>query len=131
MSSVEGGLPTGTVTFLFTDLEGSTRLWDQNPDAMRDALARHDDILREAVEKHGGQVVKTTGDGLFAVFTVAQEGISAAVAAQRDLGREAWSTPRPLRVRMGVHSGIAEIRDGGLALASYGLPRLEEVGQFA
>jgi class 3 adenylate cyclase len=113
MSSVEGGLPTGTVTFLFTDLEGSTRLWDQNPDAMRDALARHDDILREAVEKHGGQVVKTTGDGLFAVFTVAHEGIRAAVAAQRDLGREA------LRVLMGAHSGIAEIRDGSRALASY------------
>ena len=57
-------LPTGTVTFLFTDLEGSTRLWEQHPEAMRAALARHDEILRDAVEKRGGHVVKTTGDGL-------------------------------------------------------------------
>lgn len=57
-------LPTGTVTFLFTDLEGSTRLWEQHPEAMRDALARDDEILRDAVEKHdGGAIVKTTGDG--------------------------------------------------------------------
>jgi class 3 adenylate cyclase len=105
-------LPTGTVTFLFTDLEGSTRLWEEHPEAMRAALARHDEILRDAVEKRGGHVVKTTGDGLFAVFMAAHEGISAAVAAQRDLEREAWTTPRPLRVRMGVHSGIAEIRGG-------------------
>jgi class 3 adenylate cyclase len=74
-------------------------------------LARHDEILRDAVEKRGGHVVKTTGDGLFAAFTAAHEGISAAAAAQRDLTREAWSTPQPLRVRMGVHRGIAEIRD--------------------
>ena len=61
-------LPTGTVTFLFTDLEGSTRLWEEHPEAMRAALARHDEILRDAVEKRGGHVVKTTGDGLHAAF---------------------------------------------------------------
>jgi len=63
-------LPAGTVTFLFTDLEGSTRLWEKQPDAMRDALARHDAILRDAVEKYDGQVVKTTGDGLHAAFVL-------------------------------------------------------------
>ena len=61
-------LPSGTVTFLFTDIEGSTRLWEEHPDAMRDALARHDELLREAIEAHGGYVVKTTGDGFHAAF---------------------------------------------------------------
>ena len=60
-------LPSGTVTFLFTDIEGSTRLWEEHPDAMRDALARHDEILRDAVKSHGGHVVKELGDGVFAV----------------------------------------------------------------
>ena len=61
-------LPSGTVTFLFTDLEGSTRLWDDHPEAMSDALARHDEILRFVITSHGGHVVKTTGDGLHAAF---------------------------------------------------------------
>src|SRR5207244_9806058 len=59
-------LPSGTVTFLFTDLEGSTRLWEEHPDAMRDALARHDEFIREAVVGNRGHVVKTTGDGVHA-----------------------------------------------------------------
>ena len=63
-------LPTGTVTFLFTDLEVSTRLWDAEPDSMRGALARHDAILREAVSKHDGHLVKGTGDGIHAVFAI-------------------------------------------------------------
>ena len=78
-------LPTGTVTFLFTDLEGSTRLWEEHPDAMRDALARHDEILRDAVEKRAGHVVKTTGDGLHAAFALAPDGVAAALDAQRAL----------------------------------------------
>ena len=104
-------LPTGTVTFLFTDLEGSTRLWEEHPDAMRAALARHDEILREAVEKHEGHVVKTTGDGLHAAFAVATDAATAAVEAQRALLVEEWALPEPLRVRMGLHTGTAEIRD--------------------
>ena len=72
-------LPTGTVTFLFTDLEGSTRLWEAHPEEMRGALARHDAILREAVEANRGHVVKTTGDGLLAVFSVAGDAVAAAV----------------------------------------------------
>ncbi len=65
-------LPSGTVTFLFTDLEGSTRLWEQHGEAMQEPLARHDAILRGAVESHAGQVVKTTGDGIHAVFALRQ-----------------------------------------------------------
>jgi len=105
-------LPTGTVTFLFTDLEGSTRLWEDFPDAMGDALARHDEILRDAVAGQGGAIVKTTGDGLHAAFTSARAGIDAAIDAQRVLGTTAWATPTPLLVRMGLNTGEAELRDG-------------------
>jgi len=100
------------VTFLFTDLEGSTRLWEQLPDAMRGALARHDEILRDAVEKRGGVVVKTTGDGLHAAFLTAQDAVVAAVDAQRAIGEEPWALPEPLRVRMGLHTGEADQREG-------------------
>ena len=105
-------LPTGTVTFLFTDLEGSTRLWQEHPEAMKPALARHDEIVRDAIEGHGGFVVKTTGDGFHAAFATAHEAIDAAVAGQLVLRREPWGATGPLRVRMGIHSGPAELRDG-------------------
>jgi class 3 adenylate cyclase len=105
-------LPTGTVTFLFTDLEASTRQWEQDPEAMRAALARHDDVLRTAVESHGGHVVKTTGDGVHAVFALASDALAAAVAAQRALASEPWGRVGALRVRMGLHSGAAEHRGG-------------------
>ena len=65
-------LPSATLTFLFTDLEGSTRLWEDHPDAMRIALAHHDGLVRDAVEGHGGQVVKSTGDGALATFRTAR-----------------------------------------------------------
>ncbi len=106
------GWPTGTVTFLFTDLVGSTRLWEDEPEAMRRALARHDEILRGAVERQGGHVVKTTGDGLHAVFASVADALEASAAGQRELGAEAWGTTAPLRVRMGIHAGAAEFRDG-------------------
>ena len=105
-------LPTGTVTFLFTDLEGSTRLWEQHPEAMRDALARHDEILREAVEKRDGVVVKTTGDGLHAAFASAHDAVLAAVDGQRALDAIDWPLPEVIRVRMGLHTGEAALRDG-------------------
>ncbi len=105
-------LPSGTVTFLFTDIEGSTRLWEEHPDAMRGALARHDAILASAVVDHGGTVVKTTGDGVHAVFALADAGVRAAVAGQLLLDDEAWGETGPIRVRMGLHSGTAELRDG-------------------
>ena len=105
-------LPTGTVTFLFTDIEGSTRLWQDQPEAMQPALARHDEILRDAIGAHDGHYVKTTGDGAHAVFATASDAIDAAVNAQRAIGTEPWGLPSPLRVRMGIHSGPAELRDG-------------------
>ena len=105
-------LPSGTVTFLFTDLVGSTRLWEQDPEAMKAALARHDAILRNAVARHGGSVVKMTGDGIHAAFEDAVAGVSAARDAQLAFARESWATPEPLRVRMGLHTGSAELREG-------------------
>jgi class 3 adenylate cyclase len=98
---VEPARPSGTVTFLFTDMEGSTRLWEAEPDAMRVALAAHDAVLREAVESRGGWLFKHTGDGVCAAFGSARAAIDAAVAAQRRLG---------LPVRMGIATGEAECR---------------------
>ena len=105
-------LPSGTVTFLFTDIEGSTRLWEEHPEAMKAALARHDAILVDAVVAHGGTVVKTTGDGVHAVFPVAGDGVAAALDGQLGLVREPWGATGPISVRMGLHTGTAEVRDG-------------------
>ncbi len=96
-------LPSGTVTFLFTDIEGSTRLWEADPDAMRASLAAHDAVLRAAIEAHGGQVFKHTGDGICAVFERAQAAVDAAIDAQRRL---------TLPVRMGLTSGEAQPQGG-------------------
>jgi predicted ATPase/class 3 adenylate cyclase len=104
------GLPTGTVTFLFTDLESSTRLWEDYPEAMRDALAQHDALLNRAVETHTGQVIKGTGDGLHAVFTTADAAGMAAVAGQQALLRASWGPVGALRVRMALHTGVADQR---------------------
>ena len=105
-------LPTGTVTFLFTDLEGSTRLWEEHPDAMHGALARHDQIVRDAITAHDGYIVKMTGDGAHAAFGTADAAARAALDAQRALVNEAWGETGELRVRMGIHTGPAEQRDG-------------------
>jgi class 3 adenylate cyclase len=101
-----------TLTYLFSDVEGSTRLWERHPEAMQDALARHDAILRAAVEGCGGTVVKTTGDGLMAVFGSALDAITASLAAQEGLRDEPWGETGPLRVRMGTHVGEAQTRAG-------------------
>jgi predicted ATPase/class 3 adenylate cyclase len=105
-------LPTGTVTFLFSDLESSTRLWEEHAEAMKEALASHDRILRDAVAAHRGHVVKSTGDGLHAVFQIAHAAAEAAVEAQRALAERRWGVTGPLRVRMGLHTGEAEARAG-------------------
>ncbi len=101
-----------TVTLLFTDLEGSTRLWEQFPEAMKGALRQHDAILREAIESAGGHVVKTTGDGMMAVFERATDAATASLGAQRGLAAEPWEDTGPLRVRMGVHVGETDERAG-------------------
>src|SRR5438270_5150261 len=83
-------LPTGTVTFLFTDIEGSTRRWEEHPQAMKADIQLHDALLREAIEGHGGHVFKTIGDAFWAVFPTAPQALSAAIAAQRALHIHDW-----------------------------------------
>jgi class 3 adenylate cyclase len=95
--------PTGTVTFLFTDIEGSTRRWDEQPEAMRTALARHDAILRESIERHDGYVFKTVGDAFHSGFAAATDALGAAADSQRALAAEGWGGA----VRMALHTGTA------------------------
>jgi predicted ATPase/class 3 adenylate cyclase len=104
--------PTGTVTFLFTDIEGSTRLWERNPEAMQQALARHDEILRDVIEQHGGYDFKTVGDAFCCAFSTASDALEAALVAQRALLGAKWGDTGPLRVRMTLHTGATEERDG-------------------
>jgi predicted ATPase/class 3 adenylate cyclase len=105
-------LPTGTVTFLFTDIEGSTRLVQAlGSEAFRSLLDRHDEILRRAIDDGDGAVVRTEGDSFFAAFPTATGAIGAAVDAQRRLASEPWPQDAPIRVRMGLHTG--EGRLGG------------------
>jgi class 3 adenylate cyclase len=91
--------PSGTVTFLFTDLEQSTRSWEDDRSAMEDALARHDAIIRSAVDERGGYVFATGGDGFAVSFARAQDALDAAGAAQRALSSEPWPGGLQLRVR--------------------------------
>ena len=105
-------LPTGTVTFLFTDVEGSSRLWEDHPEVMHDVLARHDEIVRGAIESHDGYVVKTTGDGFHAAFGTAHDALEAALVAQQALAGEPPVQGVVVKVRMGVHTGEARVRDG-------------------
>jgi class 3 adenylate cyclase len=104
--------PTGTLTFLFTDIEGSTKMWERDRAAMRAALARHDEILRDAVEQHGGHVFKTVGDAFCCAFPTAPDAVGAALAAQRALRAEPWDEGSPIRARMALHTGAVEERSG-------------------
>jgi class 3 adenylate cyclase len=104
--------PTGTLTFLFTDIEGSTRLWENNAPAMQAALDRHDEILRSALEERGGYVFKTVGDAFCAVFPTVPGALEAALEIQRRLFSSEWAESGPLRVRMALHTGAAQERDG-------------------
>jgi predicted ATPase/class 3 adenylate cyclase len=104
--------PSGTVTFLFTDVEDSTALWDRYPGEMREALERHDRILEKAITAHGGFVFSRGGDGVAAAFQRAGDAVASAVAAQRALRAESWPPEVELRVRMGLHTGEADERDG-------------------
>lgn len=101
--------PVGTITFVFSDIEGSTRLWERHPVAMREALQRHDAIMREAMS--AGFVFKTAGDAFCVAFDRAGDAVSAAVAAQRALHEVSWGETGPLKVRMALHVGAAEFRD--------------------
>lgn len=114
-------LPTGTVTFLFTDIEGSTRLWEQQPGAMKADLARHDALLRAAIEEHGGCVFKTVGDGFHAAFVSPLDAVQAAALAQRLLHAEL----KHIRVRIAIHQGEAGVREG-----DYSGPALNRIARL-
>jgi predicted ATPase/class 3 adenylate cyclase len=105
-------LPTGTVTLLFTDIEGSTKHWEEQREAMAAALRRHDELLRSTVESNGGRVFKMVGDACYAAFWRAGDALAAALAAQRALQAEDWRAVGDLRVRMALHSGATDERDG-------------------
>ena len=104
--------PTGTVTFLFSDIEGSTTRWDRAPDAMRDAVRLHDALMRAAIARSGGHVFKTIGDAFCVAFHSADDAVVAALEAQRDLDAADFSAVDGLRVRMGIHAGSCDERDG-------------------
>jgi predicted ATPase/class 3 adenylate cyclase len=105
------GIPSGTVTFVFTDVVGSTALWQDHPQAMAEALARHDEIVRRAIAGHGGYVFSTAGDAFAAAFASATDAVGAVAAVQADLASEPWGAA-VIRVRAGLHTGEAEERDG-------------------
>src|ERR671921_2681608 len=104
--------PTGTLTFLFTDIEASTKLWEDNAPAMQAALARHDELIRRAIEERGGYIFKTVGDAFCAAFPTAPDALEAALEIQRRLLSSEWEQIGALRVRMALHTGAAEERDG-------------------
>ncbi len=104
--------PTGTVTFLFTDIQGSAKLWEQYPEAMRDALARHDALVRHAIESHGGYVFKTMGDSFCSAFTTAPDALAAALSAQRAL-----------------QSGVMEYRSDGVVGQHSNTPTLHSIAR--
>jgi len=119
-------LPTGTVTFLFTDIEGSTQLIQRHPDAIKSALARHHELLHSVIELHHGRVFHVIGDGLFSAFANADDALGAALDAQRALQHQDWGELGEVRVRMGLHTGAAEARDGEY-LSSLTLVRAQRV----
>src|SRR5919108_786732 len=105
-------LPSGTVTFLFTDIEGSTKLAQEYPAVMPSLLARHNEILKQTIEAYNGFVFQMVGDSFAASFHHAGDALRAALDAQRLLYTEAWS-PAPVKVRMGIHTGKADVQESG------------------
>src|SRR5579885_1217536 len=103
--------PSGTVTFLFTDIEGSTRRWERDPAAMQAALRLHDRILRRTIEARGGHVFKTIGDAFCAAFATSDAALAAAADAQRALTETNFEAVEGLRVRMALNTGLADERD--------------------
>jgi class 3 adenylate cyclase len=111
---VSTSLPSGTVTFLFSDIEGSTRLWERFPAEMESVVERHDRYFSNAIDSSNGKIVKKTGDGFHAVFETAADGVQAACLAQKKLAEDHWDEIQPeiLRARMGLYSGQAVVRSG-------------------
>lgn len=119
-------LPNGTVTFLFTDIEDSTRLWQEHPHAMQTALARHNAILQQAIRAQNGHIFQIIGDAFCAAFSQATDALTAALEVQRSLHNESWDETGPLRVRIGLHSGFVETLRGEY-LSSLTLVRVQRV----
>ena len=105
-------LPNGTVTFLFTDIEGSTRLAQEHPDHWESMRDRHDAILKSAIESHNGYVFQSVGDAFAAAFPSARDALLSAIKSQLDLAHENWAAA-PIKVRMGIHTGQAEVQESG------------------
>ena len=112
-TSAGSELPIGLITYLFTDVEGSTPLWQQHPNEMKSVMARHDSLLTSAVEASAGMVVRPRGEGdsIFAVFPRATDAVGAARAAQQLLLRETWAEGIAIKVRMALHTGESELRE--------------------
>src|SRR5512140_3015411 len=117
---MDAHLPSGTVTFLFTDIEGSTKLSQQHPDEMPGLLARHNQILHEAIARHHGYVFQAMGDSFCVAFHIADDALNAAADMQRNLFNEQWS-PAPIKVRIGIHTGTAQLQidSEGYAYSGY------------
>jgi class 3 adenylate cyclase len=113
MGAVQTTLPSGTVTFLFTDIEGSTRLLQELGDRYGDIVRDHRRLVRETFGEHDGREVDTQGDAFFYSFTRARDAVAAAVAAQRALGEHAWPDGAQVRVRMGLHTGEPTVGEEG------------------
>jgi predicted ATPase/class 3 adenylate cyclase len=112
-------MPQRTVTLLFTDIEGSTKLWEAFGDGMRQALPKHDQLIKRAIDQHNGTVFKTVGDGFFCVFQAPADAVQAAIAIQKSIHETPWPVPG-LRVRCSLHTGTVESRGGdyyGVALS--------------
>ena len=105
--------PTGTVTFLFSDIEGSTPLWEQHPEQMAVALQIHNAALRQAIESNGGVVFKIVGDAFQAAFATALQALKASIQGQQILQSASWNELAALKVRMGLHTGEAELDPDG------------------
>lgn len=105
---MDPGSMTGVFTFLLTDIEGSSRLWEEQPQTMALALAQHDVIARDAVVTRQGQIVQTTGDGMYAVFSGAPKAVASALAMQIALADPAVTAGVAIRVRCGLHAGRAD-----------------------
>ena len=108
MSDAPTALPSGMLTVMFTDVEGSTSRWEHAPEAMRVAMATHDEVLTRTIADHGGAIFKHTGDGMGAVFTSPNKAAAAAIAVQRSLQAHAWQGIDRLKVRIGLHLGDIE-----------------------
>src|SRR5947208_4909220 len=112
-SKTDSSLPTGTLTFLFTDVQASTRLWQQYRAEMGEVMVRHDALIEALVEEHEGTLVRPRGEGdsRFAVFAHATAAVASAAAIQVALCQEPWPLKEPLRVRMALHTGEADLRE--------------------